>query len=191
MKKTFLIFVVLLFNIWSIGFCQNIKNRELSTIARLLFSSFQTNISTNDQEKIAALCNLKLSANKKTFILEDAPDAPYRVAAFLVDLNQDKIAEVFVLQESSYFGSDGVTFSLFTKDSRKEYHTNFSNNGYPIILSTKANNFADLLLGGGGFTQPIWRFNGKTYTFQKNVKDGSVKNSLDLETACKQFLSKP
>jgi hypothetical protein len=45
----------------------------------------------------------------------------------------------------------------------------------PDVLATGNQGYPDLLIGGPGFEYPVWRWNGKAYTFSKNVKDADYE----------------
>ena len=187
MNKTFILFLCFAMSSYVLP-AQSKVSAGLSPVAMSLFRNIKTTLTVAEKNDIAKMSNLLLSPDKSRFMLDGDADQNYSVTAYPVDLNKDGKEEIFIMENSGYFGGAGAQFSLYAKDSRGQYRIVIMELGMPRILKTMSAGFPDILVGGPGFEQPVWRYNGKMYTFSKKVKDGSVK-SMDIEEASKAYLA--
>jgi hypothetical protein len=162
--------------------------QSLSTSAALLFKGITSKTTLQEKNEVALKSKLILSKDKKQFSADGTTDIPYEVHVYPMDLNNDGKEEIGILEYSSYFGGTGAKFTLLIKDASGKYQVAVQQIGMPAILSSKPNTYPDLMLGGPGFEQPVYRYNGKTYTYHRKVSD-QVKTS-DIETISKAYTSR-
>ena len=86
------------------------------------------------------------------------------------DLNGDGVAEVFVTGGNSCTsGMTGADIVLFVKDAEGVYRPHL---GFPGLLSRKLETgnlgYPDLAVGGPGFCEGVYRWNGTTYQHHRN-----------------------
>jgi hypothetical protein len=156
----------------------------LSAGAALLFRDVKTAASIAEKNMIFQDLNLKLSPDRKSFVLDEFA---VHTQVFPVDMNKDGQEELFVIQGSSaLFGHTGQGFGLYMKDKAGTYRQQpeMGGAGIPIILSVKNLGYPDILIGGPGFEFPVYRWNGRNYAYHRKMKDQSLnsKNSTDIET---------
>jgi len=184
MKK---IVLFLLFSLSCITLLNAQTNMSTTPAASMLFKNMKTKLSVAEKNEIARLSKLLLSKDKKRFMIEEDADPNYRVSAYPVDMNKDGKEEIFILENSGYFGQAGAQVRLYIKDASGKYQVVLDDTGIPGILATMAGGYPELQIGGPGFEQPIYRFNGKMYTFYKKIKDGSIKKIMDVEETSKLY----
>lgn len=81
------------------------------------------------------------------------------------DLNGDGVVEVFVLGGNTCTsGMDGSTITLWIKDAAGNYAMNL---GFPgggwTVMETSNMGYPDLAIGGAGFCEAVWRWDGTSY----------------------------
>lgn len=158
------------------------KPAILNQSAALLFKGVKSKLTVVEKNYLAQKSKLTLSPNKKKFILKDDPESDYEVSVYPVDLNKDGIEELFITENSFFFGQGGGPFTLYIKDLKGVYQVAASSSGIPMILKTISVGFPDLLVGGAGMELPIWQYNGKIYSYKKSTQDQSIKGT-SLEDA--------
>ncbi len=169
-----------------------IGQKTLSEGARMLFKNTQTKLTTEEQNKIFIASGLALSKDKKQFVIaNDAAsiDYPFDATVLPTDINNDGKEDVFIVFGNSYTsGMAGTNILLFIKDGKGNYRSNFGFSGTaPDIMPTKNLGYPDLLIGGPGFEFPIWRWNGKEYSFHRKITE---KNLSKLKTISTEEASK-
>lgn len=88
------------------------------------------------------------------------------------DLNGDRHPEVFVsLGSTCMYGFAGTGVALFIKDGAGHWQTHNLGAGVYVVQETRHKGYADLMIGGPGFCQPVLRWDGKTYVFDRNVAE--------------------
>jgi hypothetical protein len=156
----------------------------------VLFREVASALSERDQKAIYAALGAGLAADGRSFVDTECVDARTRYAKAtgeaspptlsscnaaysvkLVDLNGDGVAEVFVTGGSSYrSGITGSSIWLFLKDAHGAYQPQF---GFPAaahkVLKSRSKGLPDIQLGGRGFCEAVWRWDGKGYAHHKNV----------------------
>lgn len=171
MKKLLLPAMVLLWGQLSYGQ----QNGALSEVASLLFKNIKTNLTVAEKNQIATKLGFVYSGNKdQPFALDkDSKDYPFGVTVYPTDLNKDGKEEIFVLFGNSFTsGATGSSIVLFIKNPAGGYSENLGFPGTaPDVLATTSKGYPDLLIGGPGFEFPVWRWNGKTYSHFRTVKD--------------------
>ena len=150
-----------------------------------LFKGVKNHLSIKDKIDIYKKCKFHLSANGKDFIEEDenedVPDAHFDVHVEAVDLNNDGIEEVFIHWGNLFTsGNVAVNVTLFVKRNGI-YESNLGFGGMALITNRNNNGYPDLIIGGPGFTSPVWRWNGMKYFFYKSLNQSSAEyKSLKL-----------
>lgn len=134
---------------------------------RLLFPD-STTISEGDRRTIFDLLGYTVSADGTALEAMDCGTIYSQVEE--VDLNGDGIVEVFVLAGNSCTsGMAGSTIVLFIKDAEGRYgsHLGFPAGGWTKLETANAG-FPDLAIGGPGFCEGVWRWDGTTYQHDHN-----------------------
>lgn len=135
---------------------------------RILFAD-STAISEDDQRAIFNLLGYSVSANGTALEVVDCGTI-YVNEVQEVDLNEDGSAEVFVTAGNSCTsGMAGFSIYLFHKDAEGHYALHL---GFPGMLSrvleTSNLGFPDLAIGGPGFCEAVYRWDGTTYQHHRN-----------------------
>jgi hypothetical protein len=134
----------------------------------LLFNPDSTTITEVDQRAIFDALDYLVSADGASLEAIDCGSIFARAAE--ADLNGDGVVEVFVLGGNSCMsGMDGSTITLWIKDAAGNYAMNL---GFPgggwTVLETSNLGFPDLSIGGAGFCEAVWRWDGTTYQHHGN-----------------------
>ena len=129
----------------------------------LLFNPDSTTIAEADQRAIFDALDYLVSADGTS--LEAMDCGPIFASAAEADLNGDGIVEVFVLGGNTCTsGMDGSTITLWIKDAEGTYAMNL---GFPgggwTVLETSNMGYPDLSIGGAGFCEAVWRWDGTMY----------------------------
>lgn len=152
---------------------------SLSPVASQLFNNVKTKLSVQEKNQIAAVLGFVLSGSAQEPFAQDKDSKDYPFAAIIspTDLNKDGKEEVFVLFGNSYTsGHAGLSVTLFISNAYGNYTPNLGFPGMmPDALETVSQGYPDLLVGGPGFEYPVWRWNGKKYTLNRNVKDSDYE----------------
>jgi hypothetical protein len=167
------------------------QQNNLNAVASLLFKDIKTTLTSADKNQIATKLGFVLSGSQNQPFAQDqgSKEYPFTATVYPTDLNKDGKDEIFIVFGNSY--TSGVTESsvaLFIKNAAGVYTDNLGFPGTaPDILSTSYLGYPDLLIGGPGFEFPVWRWNGKTYTFYKEVKEATYSKlkKMTLEEVSK------
>lgn len=174
-----------------------IAQQSSNAVATLLFKNVKTKLTASEKNQIATSLGFILSGDKdQPFASDkDSKDFPFGTMVYPTDMNKDDKEEIFVSFGNTYTsGNTGSSIALFIKDAKGVYTSQLGFPGtVPDILATANQGYPDLLIGGPGFEYPVWRWNGKSYAFSKNVKDADYgklkKQSLeDLSKAYQQTI---
>lgn len=129
---------------------------------RILFPD-STTVTEDDQLAIFELLGYTVSADGSAL---EAPDCGTVFTEVKEDdLNDDGVPEVFVLAGNTCTsGMAGTSIVLFIKDAEGRYgsHLNFPAGGW-IELETSNAGLPDLAIGGPGFCEAVYRWDGTTY----------------------------
>ena len=131
---------------------------------RILFPD-STTVSEDDQRAIFDLLGYTVSADGTALEAVDCGTVYTQVEE--TDLNGDGIVEVFVLGGNSCTsGFTGSSLLLFVKDAEGRYasHLGFPAGGWTRLETGNAG-FPDLAIGGPGFCEGVWRWDGATYQY--------------------------
>ena len=129
----------------------------------LLFDPDSTTIPEADQRAIFVALGYAVSADGTS--LEAVDCGPIYARATEADLNGDGVVEVFVLGGNTCTsGMDGSTITLWIKDADGGYAMNlgFPAGGWSVLESANMG-YPDLALGGAGFCEAVWRWDGASY----------------------------
>jgi hypothetical protein len=137
-----------------------------------------TALTADDRRAIYAQYNFNVSADGKSLAFADAEQCPSLLAGSgdiqvaTEDLNGDQRPEVFVsLGSSCLFGSAGTGVSLFIKDASGQWQHHDLGAGMYSVEKTRHQGYADVMIGGPGFCQPVLRWDGSTYVFDHQVAE--------------------
>jgi hypothetical protein len=143
--------------------------------ATLLFSNVKSMLTAADRNQVYKNLGFRLSKDKKQFVSaeDEGSEYPFSAQVYPADLNKDGKEEVFVVFGNTYTsGMTGSSVVLFIKNTTGSYATNLGFPGTPPdLMPTNNKGYPDLLIGGPGFEFPIWRWNGKEYTYFKKIKE--------------------
>jgi hypothetical protein len=172
----------------------NVKSQTLGNGAALLFKNVNTKLTIAEKNKIFDSLGFKISKDKKQFITDDASaDYPFDAFVYPADLNKDGKEEVFILYGNSYTsGMAETSVAVFIADKNNVYRMNLGFPGtLPDVLATNNSGYPDLLIGGPGMEFPVWRWNGKTYVYFKEVKDADYEKlkKTSLEDVSKTYVN--
>lgn len=187
MKKCVL--TLLLFS-WSLlVFAQN----KLTPVASQVFKNVRTKASPAEQNKICKELDLSLGADHSVMM---SKEFPVSVDVYPTDLNKDGLEELFlVFGSTSLFGNTGEGFELYqqTKAGSFVKCADVGGQGSPTFLSSSNLGYPDFLVGGPGFEFPVYRWNGKTYKYSRQIKDAALKNKtiIGLDSLRKMYVPKP
>jgi hypothetical protein len=137
---------------------------------RLLFPADSTTITEDDQRAIFDLLGYGVSADGT-----DLEDRVMGCGAIYAradeeDLNGDGVPEVFVLGGNSCTsGMDGSSLMLFIKNAEGAWVTNlgFPAGGWTRLEATNLE-YPDLAIGGAGFCEAVYRWDGSMYQHHGN-----------------------
>jgi hypothetical protein len=145
----------------------------------LLFTNAQNaaTLTDDDRRAIYGQLGLKVGKDGKSLAFADS-DCPSLlpgtgdIQVQTEELNSDKLPEVFVsLGSTCMFGFAGTGVSLFIKDGTGHWKSHNLGAGVYVVQKTRHQGYADLMIGGPGFCQPVLRWNGKSYVFHHNVAE--------------------
>lgn len=143
--------------------------------ARLLFLQSGSQLSAAEKNTLFRKLGLQVAANKKGFQM-DGFDVGAK--AYPVDLNKDGAEEVFVIMDGLLFGNTGQGVALFMKNSAGMYEQQDEvAGGIAVVLDTQSNGYPELVIAGPGFEFPLYRWNGKSYTYVRNISDDELQNA--------------
>lgn len=164
------------------------NNVILTEGAALLFVNTKTKLTTTEKNNLFQNLQLQLSADKKSFL---SAEIPVDVSVYPTDMNKDGNEEIFVVLASvQLFGNAGQTFSLYIKNKKGVYMLQeVTGPGSAVILTAKSLGYHDLLIGGPGFTFPVYKWNGSKYIYHRKMKNGTLNNnnSTDIEPFSKRY----
>lgn len=155
--------------------------------SRLLFQQSGSRLTAAEKNAIFRKLGLQVAADKKGFRM-DGFDVGAR--AYPVDLNKDGGEEVFVIMDGLLFGNTGQGVALFMKNSAGVYeHQEEVAGGIAVILGTQSHGYPELVIAGPGFEFPLYRWNGKHYTYVRTISDDDLQNaeSSMVEEASKAY----
>lgn len=88
------------------------------------------------------------------------------------DLNGDGVAEAVVVENGSFcYGMTGQGIYLTTRIAPGQWRLLFHEAGIPVFRDARTGGWPDLQMGGPGFCQPLYRWNGKTYAFSRREEE--------------------
>lgn len=147
----------------------------LSKGASLLFKNCKTRLSIAEKNSLFLQTGFVLSKDQKQFASseEGAADYPFDAYLYNTDMSADGKEEIFIVFGNSYTsGNMGSNAVLYIKDANGKYTANLGfPSSTPSMLPTKSKGYADLVIGGPGFEFPVWRWNGKTYNFFREIRE--------------------
>lgn len=159
--------------------------------ATLLFGKVKSKLTAEQKSEIFSKTGFYISKDKKQFVAGTSPDEDYPFDAFVypIDLNADGKEEICIVFGNTFTsGEAGSSVLLLVADKAGQYQLNLGFPGVlPDVLSTKNLGYPDLLIGGPGFTFPVYQWNGKQYTLLKSITE---KDMAKLKTASLEDLSK-
>jgi hypothetical protein len=130
-----------------------------------------------DRRAIFAQLALKVAPDGESLAFVDA-ECPAvgtgggDIQVWAEDLNGDGRPEVFVsLGSTCMFGNAGTGLFLFTGDGGGRWKLHNLGAGVVVVQATRHQGYADLMIGGPGFCQPVQRWDGSTYVFDHNVSE--------------------
>jgi hypothetical protein len=155
--------------------------------ARLLFQQSGSRLTAAEKNTLFRQLGLQVAADKKGFRMDG-----FNVGAraYPVDLNKDGMEEVFVVMDGLLFGNTGQGVALFIKNSTGVYvQQEEVAGGIAVILDRQSGGYPELVIAGPGFEFPLYRWNGKTYTYVRNISDDELQSAQtsSVEEASKKY----
>ena len=188
MKKYFSVGVFLMISF--VSFAQIKTTTALSEGATLLFKTTKSKLTNDEKNWLFKQLNFTLSKDKKRFM-----SGEYEVAVqpYITDMNKDGNEEVFiVMQSSALFGNKEQDFMLYIKNNKGNFVKDPDlSGGIVMILLSKNLGYPDIAVGGPGFEFPVCRWDGKKYTYLKDIKDADLQSNkikyMDLSECSKLY----
>lgn len=136
------------------------------------FRSITNKLSLQDQQTIYSALELQQTPDGKLVLSETCEVSPEDFAVELKDINDDGVKEVFIIGGNTCTsGHAGSSIWLFVK--QKQHAAYKKNLDFPAaaykLLPIKTKGFPDIQVGGPGFCEGVWRWNGQSYSHHKNV----------------------
>jgi hypothetical protein len=143
--------------------------------ARLLFGSSPSKLTPAQKNLLYKKLGLQLADDRKGFRMDGFAVG---AKAYSLDLNKDGVEEVFVIMHGLLFGNTGQGVALFTKSNQQPYeHQAEVAGGIAVILDTQTNGYPDLVIAGPGFEFPLYKWNGKSYVYTRNISDDQLQSA--------------
>ncbi len=93
-------------------------------------------------------------------------------AGDLRHINGDGLPEAFVTASgSACHGMAGQGFVLLTRGQNGQWRLVHAASGIPTVMTTVANGWPDIQVGGPGFCHPVLRWNGRAYAQNRVVEE--------------------
>jgi hypothetical protein len=149
-------------------------DQKLSPLSRFFFKDVKCKLSIAEKNKLTGLLNFVITKDStQPYAMDkESLEFPFNAIVKVTDMNKDGMEEVFVQFGNAYTSGDaGSSVVLFIKNKKGDYQLNLGFPGMmPEFQKTINLGYPDLLIGGPGFEQAVWRWNGKEYQFYKKVK---------------------
>ncbi len=156
-------------------FSDSLSLQEKSHLLSLLFKDLKTKLSPADKSQILKLLYFRIARNGNAFVLNSEVNAlvqhPFTANVYPTDMNHDGVEEVFVRYGNEYAsGFAGSTIVLFIKSADGNYHKNLDFPGLePDAETDSGKEYPDLIMHGRGAKIPIWRWNGRQYSYLRSI----------------------
>lgn len=132
-------------------------------------------LALSDADKVAAMRAAGFKAQGGRWKRCDDPETTsYSPGAIehVVDLNADGRPEVVITEGGTYcFGNTGQGTVIVSKGAAGAWTVVLDATGIFVPMKTWANGWLEVEIGGPGFTQPVYRFNGKTYVHHRTIQE--------------------
>ena len=142
--------------------------------AALLFAKGSGPLTSAEQEEVFRLLELEVSPDGKE-LLDPVCRQPIQFPEVsFEDLNGDGAPEIFAIYGNTCMsGGTGSNIALVRRGANGRFgtHLGFPAAGYRI-LGTKSRGFPDLQIGGMGFCEAVWRWDGAAYQHLRNQPTG-------------------
>jgi len=173
-----------------------VEKDVLSEGANVLFSTAKTTLSIGEKNSIYMQLGFTLAVDRKRFVLgEEAKDYPFEAYVFPTDLNGDGLEELFILYGNAYTaGMTGTNIIAFVKEGEgMVYRPQLGFPGtLPDALETVSEGWPDLVIGGPGFEFPVWRWDGKEYSYHRKISSADLVNmqTENIENISKGYVNR-
>jgi hypothetical protein len=145
----------------------------------LLFTDVQDAAAFTDADRraIYGRLGLKVGPDGKSLVFADAECPPLipgngDIQVHTEDLNGDQRPEAFVsLGSTCMFGYAGTGVLLFIRDGTGHWRSQNLGAGVYRVQDTRHQGYADVMIGGPGFCQPVLRWNGSAYVLDRKVAE--------------------
>ena len=139
---------------------------------RKLFGQASGSLPEADQKAVYAAMDLAASPDGAGFMFKDMGCPAFVFDDVTAkDLNGDGQPEVILLGGNTCTsGGNGSSLWLLTKsaDGAWQTHLGFTAGAYTLLAET-SQGFPDIRVGGMGWCEGVWRWDGKTYQHLRNV----------------------
>lgn len=161
------------------------KQTPLSPAAKIIFRDIPTLLSNEEKNFFAEDIRVEDAEYITLLLVVDSTEEYMpRVEVFIspTDLNKDGIEEIFIQQNSDYFGREESDLQLYIKDKSGEYIFQDMSSAHWHTRATGFGGYPDLIgddrahIGGGwDQTKPVtkfdtYRWNGKAYKLYKKAQ---------------------
>lgn len=149
-----------------------------------LFAGVKTKLTLEEKIRIFKLTGWKNHPDEGHFQLGDdelSKDYPFRAEVYPVDFNNDGEEEVFISYGNSFTSGRAGSSIMLLIPTVRGYKRNFNFEGLvPGALRPYTSpDYPELLMGGPGFSFPIWKWDGQEYRYRRRISDTQLG---DIET---------
>ncbi len=145
----------------------------------LLFENAESAAALTDADRRAIYGQLRLEVGPdgNRLVFADGGCSPLQPSTGDIQiateaLNNDQRPEVFVsLDSTCMFGAVGPGIYHFTSDGAGHWQMHNLGTGVYVVQDIRHEGYADLMIGGPGFCQPVLRWDGRTYVFDHNLAE--------------------
>lgn len=164
----------------------HLKVEKQITGGELLFKNVNTSLSNQQKDSIFNSLGFIMVkddsaiAMKNYFALDTfSLDFPFSTEVYPIDLNKDGKEEIIIFYgntaTSGMTGSSSVLF-LPSSDGYYKKYWDFPCYDVDILNDKKTDNYPDLVIGGRGFSYPVWKWTGKEYDVKGKISDTKLKS---------------
>jgi len=127
-----------------------------------------------DRQDIYGQLGLKPGSDPQTLEFAEDTGCPPMPGAQVQgkDLNNDQYPEVFVsLGSTCMYGYAGSGVFLFIRDGSGHWKMHNLGSGIVVVQDTSHKGYADVMIGGPGFCQPVLSWTGTEYAFDHDIPE--------------------
>lgn len=146
-----------------------------------LFAGVKTKLTLDEKIQIFKLTGWTNHPDEGHFQLGDdelSKDYPFRAEVYPVDFNNDGEEEVFISYGNTFTSGRAGSSIMLLIPTVRGYKKNFDFEGLVpgALLPYISPDYPELLIGGPGFSFPIWKWDGQEYRYRRQISDAQLGN---------------